>query len=51
VKERVEGVNLIIYLIHHKKFCKCYNVPPPSKTIIIKEFLKRKKWERGIYSS
>jgi hypothetical protein len=22
-----------IYSIHCKKLCKCYNVPPPSKTI------------------
>jgi hypothetical protein len=31
----VEGVNSsTIYLIYCKKLCKCYNVPPPSTTII-----------------
>jgi hypothetical protein len=29
----VEGVNSsMIYLIHCKNLCKCYNVPPPSTT-------------------
>jgi hypothetical protein len=27
-----------IYLIHFKKLCKCYAVPPPSTTIIIKRW-------------
>jgi hypothetical protein len=39
-KRAVEGVNLsMIYLIHCKKLCKCYNVPPPSTTV--KKILKK----------
>jgi hypothetical protein len=30
----MEGVNsIVIYLIYHKNFCKCLNIPPPSITI------------------
>jgi hypothetical protein len=30
----VEGTNSsMTYLMHCKKLCKCYNVPPPSTTI------------------
>jgi hypothetical protein len=33
----VEEVNSsIIYLIHCKNLCKCYTVPPPSRTKVIK---------------
>jgi hypothetical protein len=40
-KRAVEGVNAnMIYLIHGKNLCKCYNVPPPSTTVI-----KRKEHE------
>jgi hypothetical protein len=36
-KSAVEGVNAsMIYLMHCKNLCKCYDVPPPSTTIIIK---------------
>jgi hypothetical protein len=36
-KRAVEGVNSsMIYLIHYKNLCKCYNVPPSSTTIIKK---------------
>jgi hypothetical protein len=35
----VEGVNSsMMYLIQCQKLCKCYSVPPPSITIIIKNF-------------
>jgi hypothetical protein len=27
----------MIYLIHCKSLCKCYNVPPPSTTRILKK--------------
>jgi hypothetical protein len=44
-KRAVEGVNSsMIYLIHCKNLCKCYNVPPPSRTI--KKVLKQKKKEK-----
>jgi hypothetical protein len=33
-RRTVEEVNSsMIYLIHCKNLCKCYNVPPPSTTI------------------
>jgi hypothetical protein len=36
-KRAVEEVNSnMIYLIHYKNSCKCYNVPPQSTTIILK---------------
>jgi hypothetical protein len=36
-RRMVEGVNSsMIYLIHYRSFCNCYNVPPPSTTIKIK---------------
>jgi hypothetical protein len=40
----VEGVNSsMIYLIHCKNLCKCYNVPPPRTTI--KKKKKMKEWK------
>jgi hypothetical protein len=53
MKERgreVEGVNSsMIYLMHCKNLCKCYNVPPPSTTIKKKKVIwynyKRKRKE------
>jgi hypothetical protein len=33
-RRAAEGVNSsMIYLLHCKNLCKCYNVPPPSTTI------------------
>jgi hypothetical protein len=31
----VEGVNSS--MVYYMNFCKCHNVPPPTKTIIIKK--------------
>jgi hypothetical protein len=28
-----EGKSSMVYLIYCENFCKCHNVPPPSKTI------------------
>jgi hypothetical protein len=40
-KRAAEGVNSsMIYLIHCKNLCKCYNVSPPSTAIIKKKILK-----------
>jgi hypothetical protein len=37
-EEVKEGVNSsMMYLVHHKNFCKYSSVPPPSTTIIIKK--------------
>jgi hypothetical protein len=37
-RREMEGVNSsMIYLTYCKNLCKCYSVPPPSTTIIIKE--------------
>jgi hypothetical protein len=37
-REAVEGVNSnMICLIHYKNLCKCYSVPSPSTTIIMKK--------------
>jgi hypothetical protein len=34
MKENGGGVNSnMMYLIYYKNFCKCHNVPSPSKTI------------------
>jgi hypothetical protein len=34
IKESCRGMNSsMIYLVHCKNFCKCYNVPLPSTTI------------------
>jgi hypothetical protein len=39
-KKTLEGVNSrMIYLISHKNFGKCYNVPPPCTTIKKKDCL------------
>jgi hypothetical protein len=41
-KRTVDGVSLsMICSIHSKNLLKCYNVPPPSTTIIIKKLIKR----------
>jgi hypothetical protein len=43
MKESSRGVNLsIIYFIHCKNLCKCYNVPPHSTTIIFKNLDNKK---------
>jgi hypothetical protein len=34
IKDYGGGVSSsMMYLIHHKNFCKCHNAPPPSTTI------------------
>jgi hypothetical protein len=38
IRKNGGGVNLsTIFLIYHRNFCKCHNVPPPST---IKKFFK-----------
>jgi hypothetical protein len=44
IKENDGGVNSnAIYLIYHKNFCKCHNIPPPCTTIINRFWQFRKK--------
>jgi hypothetical protein len=36
-RSAVEGINLgMIYLIHSKNLCQCYNIPPSGTTILKK---------------
>jgi hypothetical protein len=43
------GNSSMIYLIHCKNLCKCYNLPPPSTTIV-KKRRKQIYWHEVVYN-
>jgi hypothetical protein len=51
LKRMMEGVNLsMIYLIHCRNLCTCYNIPIPSTTIKEKKREKRLQRCSGMYA-